>query len=215
MELKHHAYLIVGSAEKGHEHALRMLAESGVPVAGNPDVLSLPATELSVGDSRSLSAFASLNAIGAKKYIIVSFSRATAEAQNALLKTLEEAPGNSIFFVAVDAEGHVLPTIRSRTVLLRINGEAGESTDDAKAFLAESYEKRLARVEKMASFVSKNQDRAPARSFITALLRVAHSNAFPPRALRDLLEADRYLRLQGSSTKSILGHLAVSLPHTK
>lgn len=212
----HHAYLISGSATQGSAEILRMLEERGISTKGNQDVLVLSFSELSVDDARHITSFASLNAVGEKKYIVVSFSRATNEGQNALLKVLEEAPGNSVFFLCIDAAGHVLPTLRSRCVSLSVaHSVSKEENEDAMEFLEESYEKRLARVEKMASYISKNQDRAPAREFVAALARESRERGFSGRALRDLLDADRYMRLSGSSAKSILGHLAVSLPHVK
>lgn len=210
----HHAYIISGSAERGSTEVAEMLERRGVEVKGNGDVLMLTLSELSVDDARMVSSFASLNSIGEHKYIILSFSRATGEAQNALLKILEEAPGNSIFFLCVDAAGHLLPTLRSRAVVVYAS-EAGidkEETEEAREFLKESYEKRLARVERMGAYISKTQDRAPVRAFAAALIREAHQAHPGPKTLRDLLDAERYLRLQGSSVKSILGHLAVSLP---
>ena len=207
----HHAYLIAGASQKNREDILALLEARGIPTKGNPDVLDLSFSDVSIDDARMIARFASLNSVGAQKCIIVSFSRASTEAQNALLKVVEEAPGNSIFFFLVDASGHVLPTLRSRVVI--VEGEAVQhESEEAEAFLTESYEKRLARVEKLASAVSKTQDRSIVRQFIASLLYEADKKKMDARNLRDLLDADRYLRMQGSSVKSVLGHLAVSLP---
>ena len=209
-----HAYIVSGSAERGAEEVLKMLEKRGVETKGNADVFVRSYPELSVDEARSVSSFAELKALGERKYLVIAFSRATGEAQNALLKVLEEAPGSSVFFLCVDAAGHLLPTIRSRCVGIQLTADSLPLAENAEAeeFLKESYEKRLARVEKMVAYVSKTQDRASVREFVASLMREAHERGMAAAALRDLLDADRYLRLSGSSVKAILGHLAVSLP---
>lgn len=212
----HHAYIVTGSAEHGAEEVLAMLEKRGVTTKGNPDVLSLSFPELLVDDVRdSLLSFAALKPLGERKYLVVSFSRANDQAQNALLKAVEESLGHTVFFFCVDAAGHLLPTLRSRCITVETENKKPEAgSEDVAGFLKESYEKRLARTDKMAGYVSKTQDRGPVRAFIRDLIAALHGKAGAP-TLRDLLDADRYLRLQGSSVKSILGHLAVSLPRKK
>src|SRR6185295_6316049 len=98
-----HAYLVTGSYAHAPHEVFKMLEERGVSTKGNMDILSLTFTDLSVDDARTISSYASLHAIGEHKYLVIAFSRANQEAQNALLKVVEEAPGNSIFFLCVDA----------------------------------------------------------------------------------------------------------------
>ncbi len=210
----HHAYIVSGSAEHGPEAVAGMLEARGVSTKGNPDVLAFSFSELLVDNVRdALLPFASLKPLGERKYLIVSFARANDAAQNALLKAVEESLGRTIFFFCVDTAGHLLPTLRSRCIVVESGKEKGEKgTEEAEEFLKESYEKRLVRVDKMAGYVSKTQDRTPARMLVNELLTRMRAEKAAPKTLRDLLDASRYLRLQGSSVKSILGHLAVSLP---
>ena len=49
-----------------------------------------------------------------KVYILNNFDKATVQAQNKLLKTLEEPPMNVIFILTCSNSGNVLPTIQSR-----------------------------------------------------------------------------------------------------
>jgi DNA polymerase III delta prime subunit len=208
----HHAYIVVGSAKLGVGEVLELLRKRDVVTKGNPDVLVLSYSELLVEYAGEISGYASLKPLGHTKYLVVSFSRATREAQNALLKIVEEAPGGTVFFFCVDAVGHLLPTLRSRAIILEAGAKEERETDEAEAFLKESYPKRLAAVEKMTGYIAKTQDRLPVRLFIKELAHMAHAQKLSAPYLRDLLDADRYLRMQGSSAKAILGHLAVSLP---
>ncbi|MES2014298.1 MAG: hypothetical protein V4437_00595 [Patescibacteria group bacterium] len=216
----HHAYLVVGNAGKGAAEVLAMLETRGVKTAGNADVLALSFTELSVDNAREISSYASLKSLGGSKYLVVTFSRATNEAQNALLKVVEEAPGGTVFFFSIDSIGHVLPTLQSRAVAVLVSDSnmtrsLNDETGEVKEFLSAGFEERLKMVEKMTAYISKSQDRAPVRAFVKGLLTRVHENGASPQALRDLLDAEKFLRQQGSSVKSVLGHLAVSLPRTR
>ena len=209
----HHAYVVTGSAEKGSARVTAMLATRGVAVVGNPDLLSLSYPELLVDDVRdTILPFASLKPLGERKYVIVAFSRANANAQNALLKAVEEA-GSTVFFFCVDSIGHMLPTLRSRAIAVMLP-RGTEVHEEAEEFAAATFDMRLSAVEKMASAASKSQDRTPVRSFVRGLINAFKADA-PAAALRDLLDADQYMRMQGSSVKAVLGHLAVTLPRKK
>jgi len=56
-------------------------------------------------------------------------------AQNAALKILEEPPAYAVFVLCVDSEEALLPTVRSRCVVIRIAGEK----PGAESELAEEY----------------------------------------------------------------------------
>ncbi len=52
--------------------------------------------------------------------LLLGFEKATAGAQNALLKTLEEAPEKAVLLVIADSPDNLLPTITSRCEVLRL-----------------------------------------------------------------------------------------------
>jgi len=52
--------------------------------------------------------------------LLLGFEKATAGAQNALLKTLEEAPEKAILLLTADSPDNLLPTITSRCEILRL-----------------------------------------------------------------------------------------------
>ncbi|MCD4753251.1 MAG: DNA polymerase III subunit [Anaerolineaceae bacterium] len=52
--------------------------------------------------------------------LLLDFEQATTSAQNALLKTLEEAPKRVVLLLTVDAIENVLPTISSRCEIMRL-----------------------------------------------------------------------------------------------
>lgn len=182
------------------------LKEQGVSVMQNPDLLVLTYTELAVDDARQISTYAHLKAVGDGKYLIVSFDRAGVEAQNALLKVVEEAPGNSHFYFSTPNLGSVIPTLRSRCIVETQTSDVLRTSDvqHARAFLALRYAERLALIEKLVTQAQRSQDRTPIREFVRALVH-AHPS-------RETLDAVRYLDQNGSSPKLVLSHLAVTLP---
>ena len=216
-QLIQHAYVIVGSASVGATEVISSLEERAIEISGNLDALVLRYKDMTVDYVRDIIIpFASLKSLSGAKYCIISFDTANGNAQNALLKVVEEAPGDTHFFFCVDLLGSILPTLRSRCIVVSLVGVHKKlDTSEATEFLGETFAKRLARVESMAASVSKTQDRSAVRLFVRTLLSAAHERTYPAASLRDLLDADRFMRLSGSSPKAILGHLAVSLPrHT-
>ncbi len=213
------AYVVTGDSIKNTESVVEALGLRGVAVHGNPDVMILKKTDLLIETVRDeILPFASLKPLGVAKYCLVTFSRANDASQNALLKAIEDSFGRTHFFFFVEAVGHVLPTIRSRAVVLQglpTMSKRSDERDEALEFLREGYEARLQRVEKMVGYISKTQEHAPVRAFVNALLQVGHENNLPAGHMRDILASVSYMRMQGSSPKAVLGHLAVTLERTE
>jgi len=68
---------------------------------------------------------------GYKCVIITPADRMTTQAQNALLKTLEEPPEHAVFFLITDNLADILPTIRSRCLLTRFAPVSTQDVYDA------------------------------------------------------------------------------------
>ncbi len=73
-----------------------------------------------------------------KVYIIDEAQKMTVQAQNALLKFLEEPPASTVFFIVTDKKESMLPTVISRT---RIISTSPASSDEIAAFLRSSSPK--------------------------------------------------------------------------
>ncbi len=71
--------------------------------------------------------------------VLLRFHEANENAQNALLKTLEEAPGKAVLLLTADTAENLLPTIVSRCELLRLRPLAVDALADC---LAESQSMR-------------------------------------------------------------------------
>ena len=141
-----HAYLLTGPAGVGRRTLALRLAQAlncqtpvapGVPCrncrtckqieAGqHPDLLIIrkPADkkDILVDQIREVSTFLSLKPYMApyKVVLIINFEDANPNSQNALLKTLEEAPGFAVLLLTAENGEQLLPTIVSRCEILRL-----------------------------------------------------------------------------------------------
>ncbi|MCR4652730.1 MAG: DNA polymerase III subunit delta' [Eubacterium sp.] len=92
-----------------------------------------------------------------KVYIIDDAALMTPQAQNALLKTIEEPPEYAIIILLADNPEALLPTIRSRCVTLRLKPVTDE---EMKEYLMTQLHVPDYKAEVMASFAQGNIGRA-------------------------------------------------------
>jgi DNA polymerase-3 subunit delta' len=117
---------------------LGLPADAAGPIV-HPDFLAVapdgPRQQtISVAQARELIDFVALTASARRKVAIVNPAEAmTANAANAILKTLEEPAGETVLVLVADSPGSLPPTIVSRCQRLRV---ATPSPADATAFLA-------------------------------------------------------------------------------
>ena len=95
--------------------------------------------EILVGQIRRMTADAVLapNEAARKVYIVDQADRMNQQAQNALLKALEDPPGHACFILCAAAADGLLPTVRSRCV--RVDVGAREQKDAGMSDLAKGY----------------------------------------------------------------------------
>ncbi len=143
---RHHAYLLIGGQAGDAERLAKVTARSLVCTArppaspdacgqcaacrkldgGNhPDVLEITPGDkptIAIEKVREVISRLSLRALEAPQKLVLIFGAdlMTPQAQNAVLKTLEEPPGPTCFFLTALRARALLPTIRSRTQALRL-----------------------------------------------------------------------------------------------
>lgn len=182
--------------------------------------------EMTVGKMREMQADAWIrpNEATRKVYIVRDAQTMNANAQNAILKLLEEPPGGACFILCADNAAALLPTVRSRCV--ELSGK--ELTDDAadadmlarvEAYLSTAAKRDLPALLKLLSAWEK-LDTESMRILVRALcnrltealcLRASDCGLSRERlsALHALATcAEEYLRAN-VGTKHILGLLSV------
>ncbi len=203
-----HSYIVRGDVEEVYAPLTNLISKREFEGKGSVDFMHGIYESFGVDESRAIVSFASLRPIGSRKVILIAAHSMTAEAQHGLLKATEEGIGHTHFFFVFEVGAPVLPTLLSRSVVLKTDGDqVGKEHSLGKEFLEKTYPERLTYVEKLA----KEQNRNEARAVITSLLYTANSAHYNAHTLRDLLEAHQHLTLTGSSIKSVLGHVALVL----
>lgn len=141
--------------------------------------------------------------------LLVATEFVTEEAQQALLKIIEEPP-LSTRFVFVVPEGYIfLATLESR---FERAGSLGADIDDAafQDFKNLTYTERLAKIEESV----KKKDQAWHALIKKSLIAHLKTSAtqYPKEVLVELEYVVRLLLTRGASNKFLLEHLALTLP---
>lgn len=111
-----------------------------------------------------------------KVYLVPEAEKLTVQAQNALLKTLEEPPYYGMIFLLTSNAGKLLPTILSRSVLLKLTEEEQEELllpeEDRNLFLSLLRQARQLTVAQMADGVKTLKERKIPAGAAAVLARV-------------------------------------------
>jgi DNA polymerase III delta prime subunit len=217
-----HAYGIEGTWE---DVGVRLQGfarqELNMSLPGHPDSQYIFYESFGIEESRGLEMVARRTALVApQKVFVVGCRSMTSEAQNALLKLLEDPPPRTHFFLVIPSLSFFLPTLRSRLFLVRgVSSEVDLAIQDvASSFVAATIVDRL----KIVTPIIEKKDRAAADAFINSVESVLSRDAFVgstplsvAQALREVLLTRKYLSDRAASLKLLLEHLALVLPMRK
>jgi DNA polymerase III delta prime subunit len=198
--VNHHAYLVISAWEK---EALieELLSALGVEVANNPDLV-VHEGSFGIDEARSITMRVSSRPFGERRALILDARNMTVQAQNALLKTLEEPGVGNHFFLVAPYEDILLPTLRSRMQVYR--REKPDDTTSPKKFLALTSPKRLDFAKK---FKDEERDLG---SFLDALLAYLRELG-RDKDVKKVFELRPYADDTSSDSRLILEHLSLVL----
>ena len=211
----HHAYLLAGGAEVAgglleelHEVTSEALAESS-------DHIVTTYAQFGIDESRSLKAQLSRRALSGQRFVVLSIEQITPEAQNALLKITEEPTANTTIFLLVADLSVILPTLKSRFIVLQSKATSSQSLEDAEEFVQATYGERMAVAGKMSAKAKtdeeKRQQRKEANMFMDHLDEYYHGTQ-DTQLLKALLTAREHLSSRELPVKAVLEYLALALP---
>ncbi len=220
-----HAYVVEGDREQGILAARRYAAQSlGLEGENNPDVTVFQYGLFSVDDARAVGQFASSSPVaGNTKMVIIAATRIFHEAQNALLKLFEEPPQGVVLVLSVPSLGQLLPTLRSRVLILPSNDGPRKSIigRDFLALDASAREKFMGKLLDRTKS-DKDEEKQAARgellSLVEGLIRVAHAqntkneSAELQAFLSDLSTFLPILHERSAPLKLICEHMLLVLP---
>lgn len=169
-----------------------------------------------VDDARALTLRASTRPLEAPhRTFVLVMSDMTHEAQNALLKTLEEPPSQALFIFALPSPHTLLPTVRSRMHMVSLTRDSQRSSSaiDPGVFLSSTPEKRITLLK--AVLDTDERDTGAVISFLSSLEVTLGTQPPSPgkhRALDALYRARKYTTDKGSLLKPLLEQVALLIP---
>lgn len=197
---------------------LAHLKKEGIDTEKNPDIYVRSYSHFGVDDARELRERADLSAQGERRIFVLAAPAMTAEAQNALLKTLEEPPGNALFIFVVPAPETLLSTLRSRMQRLDVDATVQKEAVESGAFLAAAP---AARLDMIKPLLEKGDDeRRDISHIIMFLSSLERAMEDVPRSastegLAAIYRARAYMADKGSLLKPLLEQVALLVPRVK
>ncbi len=210
MKLTHHSYIVVSATPDALVPVLTAEFKISMP---EYNVVPFLIPRVTIDDVRMLSEYTYGSA---PQIVLVSTDDILHEAQQALLKTLEEPGAQTKIVFIMPHVAHLLPTIMSRVEVVHYEGMDSENIykKDMQKFLSNDVPTRLKWVEK---FIKDHEDHETTRSilkrYIDAITEIIlNKKGVPSRILEDLQYASANILTRGSSIKMLLEHIAITLP---
>jgi DNA polymerase III delta prime subunit len=120
-ELDHHCFVLVGDISFIKQSLFSDLENFGIYGLSNPDFTVLETDNFSVKDCEELISKSNLKSFSdGEKVFVCIFNTISIEAQNKLLKTIEEPPKGVRFFL-ISPQNTFLPTVLSRSKLILLS----------------------------------------------------------------------------------------------
>ncbi len=224
---KYPSYVIAGNPDEAVKEARDFLTRAYGLSAPSADIALRRYTLLSVEDARELISFASLMPLsGGTRGIIIATDRLYHEAQNALLKLLEEPPAGTVIVLCVPHTAMLLSTVRSRVIPLSSPSSPPKNeSEEIEKFLHGAPKER----EAIVNTLTRGKDEPARRSgrdrairlidgIERALYRIWSTEKNHARytelirALSDIETLRGYLYDRAAPVRMILEHLSLILP---
>lgn len=230
--ISHHAYYLTGGEEVAKELKSVLEKSHRVRITGNPDFYDRRYETFTIDDARQVKAAADSKPTitDGKKFFVLQMSGITVEAQNAMLKLLEEPAEYTHFFLIIPSVHLFLPTMKSRMSFvgdnLKSQGErgalAGNYNKDviitAKSILAAPAPKRLDIVKSFMDEITKEKrPKQDAIDLLAAIEEVMHEKTGGTHdglkknlvALEAVTTARKYSTDRAPSLKMLLEYVAM------
>lgn len=220
----YHSYVIEGDPETTGAILLSHLESRGEIESKSPDVLCQIYESFTMKDSSQIKEWHSnIGITKNKKICIIATKFINREAEQTLLKILEEPGVNTHFFIIIPDASVLCDTIISRTHVIKIKESENSNMEikkDVLSFISSSPSDRInaltAIIKKNKSEESSGQLRFYATSFVNELESIFYQKFKKNRndekikfILNELQKSREYLSTPGAAVKMILEHLAL------
>ena len=220
--LTHHAYCLVGNHSLVPELEATLSTNCGIPTRSNPDFYFRKYEIFNIDNARELKSLHETRPIGetGKSVFIMTMNGITVEAQNALLKLLEEPAVYAHFFLIIPSAHLLLPTVKSRLLFIgeRPKNDSNISSvnpiqTEAEVFIKNTVAKKMETIKTLLDDISKDKKpKQDAIDFLNAVERVVYSMESVKKN-KDLLETislmSKYINDRSPSLKMLLESVAL------
>ena len=200
-----------------------------VSIESNPDYFHKKFETLTIDDAREIKEIHASKPLSAEspRVFVIEFHGITREAQNALLKVLEEPAPNNFFFLIMPSFDVLLPTLRSRLHTLDIekNTQTSKQKNEGgneKLFLKLSLKEKVTLADEIAQSISDEREaKHIAMEFIDNVERELHEiyskekniekKAIFSKKFEVIAKARTYLGDRAPSVKMLLEYVALSV----
>jgi DNA polymerase III delta prime subunit len=221
----YHSYLVEGDPEEAGQKLLEFLCDKKITQRSDPDLFFERYESLTIQNSREIKDWNSKlpTKENGKKICLIGANFINREAEQSLLKIIEEPGKDTYFFIITPNTSILLDTIHSRTHTLKYTNEQDKELSAlAKKIIDSSIKNRL---EIIANFVkeNKNEDssgslRRCSGNLLGEIEKIIYQN-FKNNTndkknifvLEEIIKGKKYLNSVGASAKMILEHIALIL----
>lgn len=191
------AKLIISQDPK--EEIGKHLAQMGIKQP-HPDLLYMGSSQkLGIEQARKIKQFFSLKPYSLKGKVVIleDATKLTGDAQNSLLKTLEELTNDSLFILGANSDTNFLPTILSRCQIIKAKtGAINTTTEEAFKLMQMDLAGKF-------GYIEKCKDKHRLLTGLTAYLRN-----------KEVLQAEEWASAN-VNIRAILEHLMLVIPHSR
>ncbi len=218
-DILHHAYIVEGDIESSKSIILSLVADRLQVDIHGQDFFNIQADMFGVEEAQRVVNINSRRAFtGQNKAIVIVANTFSQQAQNALLKTLEEPTKGTHFFILTSTSATFLPTILSRVHVVGTTHSTSVLPDvcDVTSFLKGTSAKRINMVKQIMK--EKEDEKIGDKDihmFITELEKSAFNmykgGVKEIKVARVFSKVQDYVRDTSSSKKLLLEYIALSL----
>ena len=212
----HHATLIKGIREEIIPELTSLLKKYlNIKTSGNPDFWMGEFDTFSISDGRALKEAHIRKAFtGERKIFVISANSITNEAQNALLKTFEDAVSGTHFFLVFPPETQLLPTFLSRLEVYTNEKKKDGNEKFVSEFLDSNPADRIGQLQKLI----ESKDKAKSADFLNGLEMEVKKRVPSPISkeyaflFKEIIKCRKYLTGRSPSVKIILEYISLITP---
>lgn len=218
-----HAHVVFGDSDVFLERVTTWIASEYGEQEDGVTFFSYKARVLKIADVRNIQHPVTLrSAQNVTKHVVIRADLIPMQAQNALLKTLEDPQSDTRFYINLPVGSHVIPTILSRTAQHTLD-HVDSADSFAKNFLSSHYVDRLEIYEQLKHENDKGKmvfDKNKSSVFISELLsamteQAKAANNISADDISSILQLQKYILDPSASTKQIMESIATLTPVIK